>query len=186
MLTLKIDLSLFFLKREAGESHLLAKLRTWTPKWNAAIINSFSCLCFKPNQLWVRSESRKTKSNLMMLMDKDGNRQKVTWRSLLSLHGCSSGFLTGFRRAPILGMNQVRMEVRATQIQTGQHYDQHFPESLTCHSILYLPLYSSKEIMRDRLTEALIVERGFEMWWWICSCWTVGCFVSGLRKGGII
>ncbi|XP_049430285.1 probable E3 ubiquitin-protein ligase HERC3 [Epinephelus fuscoguttatus] len=72
-------------------------------------------------------------------------------------------FLTGFRRAPILGMNQVQMEVRATQIQTGQHYDQHFPESLTCHSILYLPLYSSKEIMRDRLTEALIVERGFEM-----------------------
>ncbi|XP_034735089.1 probable E3 ubiquitin-protein ligase HERC4 [Etheostoma cragini] len=70
-------------------------------------------------------------------------------------------FLTGFRRVPILGMDQVQMEVRVMPIQGGQHYDQHFPCSLTCHSILELPLYSSKEIMRDRLTEALITERGF-------------------------
>ncbi|XP_037623787.1 probable E3 ubiquitin-protein ligase HERC3 [Sebastes umbrosus] len=72
-------------------------------------------------------------------------------------------FLTGFRRVPILGMDQVKMQVRLTQLQSGQSYDQHFPRALTCHSILYLPLYSSKEIMRDRLTEALITERGFSM-----------------------
>ncbi|XP_078113864.1 putative E3 ubiquitin-protein ligase HERC4 isoform X2 [Sander vitreus] len=70
-------------------------------------------------------------------------------------------FLTGFRRVPILGMDQVQMKVQFMQIQGGQHYDQHFPSSLTCYSILDLPLYSSKEIMRDRLTEALITERGF-------------------------
>ncbi|XP_068567720.1 probable E3 ubiquitin-protein ligase HERC3 [Cebidichthys violaceus] len=72
-------------------------------------------------------------------------------------------FLTGYRRVPILGMDQVQMKVQITQVQSGQRYDQHFPGSLTCHSILYLPLYSSKEIMRDRLTVALIAERGFSM-----------------------
>uniref|UniRef100_A0A3P8RMI8 HECT domain-containing protein n=1 Tax=Amphiprion percula TaxID=161767 RepID=A0A3P8RMI8_AMPPE len=45
-------------------------------------------------------------------------------------------------------------------IQEGSH-DEHRPESLTCHSILELPLYSSKEVMRDRLTTALIPDRGF-------------------------
>ncbi|XP_044049752.1 probable E3 ubiquitin-protein ligase HERC4 [Siniperca chuatsi] len=69
-------------------------------------------------------------------------------------------FLTGFRRVPILGMDQIQMTIRVKQVQSGS-YDQHYPESLTCHSILDLPLYSTKEIMRDRLTEALIPERGF-------------------------
>uniref|UniRef100_A0A3B4TDV0 Probable E3 ubiquitin-protein ligase HERC4 n=1 Tax=Seriola dumerili TaxID=41447 RepID=A0A3B4TDV0_SERDU len=70
-------------------------------------------------------------------------------------------FLTGFRKAPILGMDQIHMRVRIKQILNGS-YDQHFPESLTCHSILELPLYSAKDIMRDRLTEALMPKRGFE------------------------
>ncbi|XP_071362182.1 probable E3 ubiquitin-protein ligase HERC3 isoform X2 [Trachinotus anak] len=69
-------------------------------------------------------------------------------------------FLTGFRRVPVLGMDQIHMKVRVKQIQSGS-YDQHLPESLTCHSILELPLYSGKEVMRDRLTEALIPDRGF-------------------------
>ncbi|XP_028264081.1 probable E3 ubiquitin-protein ligase HERC3 isoform X2 [Parambassis ranga] len=69
-------------------------------------------------------------------------------------------FLTGFRMVPIFGMGQIQMKVRVKQIHTGS-YDQHFPESLTCHFILDLPQYSNKEIMRDRLTEALIPERGF-------------------------
>ncbi|KAM7413982.1 hypothetical protein PAMA_019007 [Pampus argenteus] len=69
-------------------------------------------------------------------------------------------FLTGFRRAPILGMDQIRMRIRVKQVQDSS-LDQLFPESLTCHSILELPLYPSKEIMRDKLTEALMPERGF-------------------------
>ncbi|XP_031608731.2 probable E3 ubiquitin-protein ligase HERC3 [Oreochromis aureus] len=69
-------------------------------------------------------------------------------------------FLTGYRRAPILGMDQVHMKVRDKQIQSGT-CDQHFPEALTCHSILDLPFYSTKEIMRDRLTEALLADTEF-------------------------
>ncbi|KAG7229828.1 hypothetical protein INR49_012477 [Caranx melampygus] len=71
-------------------------------------------------------------------------------------------FVTGCRKASIFGMDEVHMRVRGKQIQCGSH-DQHFPESLTCHYILELPFYSTKDIMRDRLTEALIPERGFSM-----------------------
>ncbi|KAK2841857.1 hypothetical protein Q5P01_012057 [Channa striata] len=71
-------------------------------------------------------------------------------------------FLTGFRRVPILGMEQIQMKVRVKLIESGS-YDQHFPESLTCHSILELPLYSTKKIMRRRLTQALIPNKGFLM-----------------------
>ncbi|XP_018559610.2 LOW QUALITY PROTEIN: probable E3 ubiquitin-protein ligase HERC4 [Lates calcarifer] len=69
-------------------------------------------------------------------------------------------FLTGFRKVPILGMDQIQMKVRDKMIQSSS-YDQHFPESLTCHSILELPIYSTKDIMRNRLIEALIPDRGF-------------------------
>ncbi|XP_029010160.1 probable E3 ubiquitin-protein ligase HERC3 isoform X2 [Betta splendens] len=69
-------------------------------------------------------------------------------------------FVTGFRRAPILGMDQTKMCIRMKYIWSGS-CDQHFPESLTCHSILELPLYSTKEIMRERLTHALIPESAF-------------------------
>ncbi|XP_067444973.1 probable E3 ubiquitin-protein ligase HERC4 isoform X2 [Thunnus thynnus] len=69
-------------------------------------------------------------------------------------------FLTGFRRAPFLGMDQIQMKIRVKQVQDSSS-DQLFPQSLTCHSILYLPLYSTKEIMRDKLTEAVVTKRGF-------------------------
>ncbi|XP_013767854.1 E3 ISG15--protein ligase HERC5-like [Pundamilia nyererei] len=65
-------------------------------------------------------------------------------------------------RAPILGMDQVKMKVQVKQIQSGT-CDQHFPEALTCHSILYLPFYSTKEILRDRLTEALLADTEFTL-----------------------
>ncbi|XP_036000989.1 probable E3 ubiquitin-protein ligase HERC4 [Fundulus heteroclitus] len=68
-------------------------------------------------------------------------------------------FLTGSRKVPVLGMGQIRMTI---QILSGTN-DQHFPQSLTCHAILSLPMYSTKEIMRERLTEALKPERGFRM-----------------------
>ncbi|TKS73024.1 putative E3 ubiquitin-protein ligase HERC6 [Collichthys lucidus] len=71
-------------------------------------------------------------------------------------------FLTGFRTVPILGMDQIKMKVRVAQIESSTH-DQHRPKSLTCHSILYLPVYSNKEIMQDRLTEALIEDKAFRL-----------------------
>ncbi|XP_071401090.1 probable E3 ubiquitin-protein ligase HERC3 [Centroberyx affinis] len=66
-------------------------------------------------------------------------------------------FVTGFARVPILGMDQVRMRVCVLYRSTQQY----FPEALTCHSILELPLYSTKEMMQARLTEALSHNRGF-------------------------
>lgn len=109
--------------------------------------------------IWFRSLRRSSFSCsvfFMMLM------QRCKLRFLISVHGCSSGFLTGYRRVPILGMGQIQMKVRDKQVQSGSD-DQHFPESLTCHSILELPVYSTKEIMRDRLTEALKPKDGFLM-----------------------
>ncbi|KAF7654590.1 hypothetical protein LDENG_00067360 [Lucifuga dentata] len=70
-------------------------------------------------------------------------------------------FLTGFERVPILGMDQVQMTVQVLQIEADTSYNKYLPEVLTCHSLLQLPLYSSKEIMRSRLTEALNGKRGF-------------------------
>ncbi|XP_075962648.1 putative E3 ubiquitin-protein ligase HERC4 [Anarhichas minor] len=107
----------------------------------------------KKNTVWELHFSDHTRQMFWEVFDEltEDQRKDFLW------------FLTGYRRVPILGMDQVQMKVQVTQVQSGQRYDQHFPGSLTCHSILYLPLYSSKEIMRDRLTVALIAERGFSM-----------------------
>ncbi|XP_029910455.1 probable E3 ubiquitin-protein ligase HERC3 [Myripristis murdjan] len=66
-------------------------------------------------------------------------------------------FVTGFNREPILGMDQVRMIIRVLNNST----EQHFPEAHTCFSILELPFYSTKEVLKARLTEALSHNRGF-------------------------
>ncbi|XP_038854961.1 probable E3 ubiquitin-protein ligase HERC3 [Salvelinus namaycush] len=66
-------------------------------------------------------------------------------------------FLTGFDRVPILGMNQIRMRVQ-TLLNSSQ---QHFPEALTCHSLLQLPIYPSKETLQRRLIAAVGHNRGF-------------------------
>ncbi|XP_076151060.1 putative E3 ubiquitin-protein ligase HERC4 [Alosa pseudoharengus] len=66
-------------------------------------------------------------------------------------------FLTGCGRVPILGMDQIRMIIRVRHKSSQNH----FPESLTCHGILYLPMYQSKERLQTQLTEALKHNRGF-------------------------
>ncbi|KAM6971878.1 E3 ISG15--protein ligase HERC5-like [Aplochiton taeniatus] len=66
-------------------------------------------------------------------------------------------FLTGCDRVPILGMDHIRMRVRDLYNSSQQH----FPEALTCHSILELPQYSSKDTLQARLTEAISNNRGF-------------------------
>ncbi|CAL9697113.1 unnamed protein product [Knipowitschia caucasica] len=71
-------------------------------------------------------------------------------------------FLTGYRRAPVFGLGQIKMRIREKFV-IDRCTDKHFPESLTCHSILDLPLYSSKEIMKDRVTEAIQSEAGFRV-----------------------
>ncbi|XP_044213215.1 probable E3 ubiquitin-protein ligase HERC4 isoform X1 [Thunnus albacares] len=67
-------------------------------------------------------------------------------------------FVTGFERVPILGMDTIKMTVRDKQVE-DLSYDLYYPETHTCFSALELPIYSSKEIMRDRLTEALSNKR---------------------------
>ncbi|KAM9385950.1 putative E3 ubiquitin-protein ligase HERC3 isoform 4-T4 [Pholidichthys leucotaenia] len=63
-------------------------------------------------------------------------------------------FVTGFERIPICGIDTIKMQVRVKD--RGNHsYDEYYPETFTCCSLLELPIYSSKEIMRTRLTEAL-------------------------------
>nr|XP_046250580.1 probable E3 ubiquitin-protein ligase HERC4 [Scatophagus argus] len=63
-------------------------------------------------------------------------------------------FVTGFEREPILGMEKINMTVGVKQVQDGS-FDQYYPETHTCFSALELPLYSTIEIMRTKLTEAL-------------------------------
>ncbi|KAK9517170.1 hypothetical protein VZT92_025058 [Zoarces viviparus] len=63
-------------------------------------------------------------------------------------------FVTGFERVPILGMETIKMTVKVNGV--GElSYDKYYPQTHTCFSILELPLYSTKEIMQSKLTEAL-------------------------------
>ncbi|XP_047196022.1 probable E3 ubiquitin-protein ligase HERC4 [Hippoglossus stenolepis] len=61
-------------------------------------------------------------------------------------------FVTGFERLPILGNESIT--IRLKQVSDISE-DQIYPEALTCYSFLDLPLYSTKEIMKTKLTEAL-------------------------------
>lgn len=63
-------------------------------------------------------------------------------------------FVTGFERVPIFGPEKIKMRVKVKHVEDRTH-DQYYPESHTCFSGLELPLYSTKEIMQSRLTEAL-------------------------------
>ncbi|XP_034391869.1 probable E3 ubiquitin-protein ligase HERC4 [Cyclopterus lumpus] len=109
----------------------------------------------------------KLKQNTVWEPDFDNNSKQMFWEIFDELTEDQKKdfflFVTGYRRVPILGMDQIWMKVQVQQVQSGQRHDQHLPGSLTCHSILYLPLYSSKEVLRERLTVALIKERGFSM-----------------------
>ncbi|XP_008296210.1 probable E3 ubiquitin-protein ligase HERC4 [Stegastes partitus] len=63
-------------------------------------------------------------------------------------------FVTGFEQVPILGKDKITMIIRQRYVQNLDH-DRYYPETHTCSSVLELPLYSTKEIMQSRLTEAL-------------------------------
>lgn len=65
----------------------------------------------------------------------------------------SPGFVTGFERVPILGMKNT-MKICVKKVQDNSH-DKYYPETHTCTSTLELPIYSTKEIMQTKLTEAL-------------------------------
>ncbi|KAI9538030.1 hypothetical protein NQZ68_019371 [Dissostichus eleginoides] len=62
-------------------------------------------------------------------------------------------FVTGFERVPVLDLEKFKMKIRDQQVQGPP--DQFYPKAHTCFLDLELPLYSNKEIMQTRLTEAL-------------------------------
>ncbi|XP_032434396.1 probable E3 ubiquitin-protein ligase HERC3 [Xiphophorus hellerii] len=64
-------------------------------------------------------------------------------------------FVTGFERVPILGLDKIKMIIKVESIKDDQYY----PATHTCSSTLELPLYSSKDIMQAKLTEALSNKR---------------------------
>ncbi|KAL7402017.1 hypothetical protein ABVT39_008232 [Epinephelus coioides] len=67
-------------------------------------------------------------------------------------------FVTGFDRVPVLGMEKIKMTIKVSPAQ-DLSYDQQYPETHTCFSVLELPLYSTKEIMKTMLTKALSKNR---------------------------
>ncbi|XP_075998041.1 putative E3 ubiquitin-protein ligase HERC3 [Genypterus blacodes] len=68
-------------------------------------------------------------------------------------------FVTGFQRIPILG--SIMMKVHDLEIE-DDYYDLYLPVVHTCFSRLDLPIYSTKEIMQAKLTEALNYKGGFK------------------------
>ncbi|KAM7399396.1 hypothetical protein PAMP_018669 [Pampus punctatissimus] len=69
-------------------------------------------------------------------------------------------FLTGCDRVPFLGMESIKMRVAVLPDAT----EIHFPESLTCHCLLLLPIYRRYPVertMHERLLQAIHHNRGF-------------------------
>ncbi|KAJ3590151.1 hypothetical protein NHX12_008105 [Muraenolepis orangiensis] len=69
-------------------------------------------------------------------------------------------FLTGLDRVPIVGIQKVQMTVAVLPNAT----ELHFPEALTCHSLLLLPNYKrypTKRTLKCRLLGAINHPRGF-------------------------
>ncbi|KAJ3590152.1 hypothetical protein NHX12_008106 [Muraenolepis orangiensis] len=67
-------------------------------------------------------------------------------------------FLTGWDRVPIgIGIQKVKMTVAVLPNAT----ELHFPEALTCHSLLLLPNYKSYPTLKCRLLGAIYHPRGF-------------------------
>ncbi|XP_048189788.1 probable E3 ubiquitin-protein ligase HERC3 isoform X1 [Perognathus longimembris pacificus] len=67
-------------------------------------------------------------------------------------------FLTGSDRIPIYGMASLQIAIQSTA--SGEEY---LPVAHTCYNLLDLPKYSSKEVLRARLTQALDNYEGFSL-----------------------
>lgn len=68
------------------------------------------------------------------------------------------GFVTGSERVPTLGLDKIKMTIKVKEVE-DLCYDEYYPQTHTCFSTLELPLYSTKEIMHTKLTEALSKNR---------------------------
>ncbi|XP_061577145.1 E3 ISG15--protein ligase HERC5-like [Cololabis saira] len=67
-------------------------------------------------------------------------------------------FVTGYERVPLSSLVKIKMNISVYPASESLR-DQYYPETETCFSNLLLPLYSTKEIMQTKLTEALSLNR---------------------------
>uniref|UniRef100_A0A8C4RM49 HECT and RLD domain containing E3 ubiquitin protein ligase 3 n=1 Tax=Erpetoichthys calabaricus TaxID=27687 RepID=A0A8C4RM49_ERPCA len=67
-------------------------------------------------------------------------------------------FLTGSDRIPIYGMESLQIAIQST---AGS--EQHLPVAHTCYNLLDMPRYTSKEVLRKRLTQAIEQYEGFSL-----------------------
>ncbi|KAG2465529.1 HERC3 ligase, partial [Polypterus senegalus] len=67
-------------------------------------------------------------------------------------------FLTGSDRIPIYGMESLQIIIQST---AGS--EQHLPVAHTCYNLLDMPRYTSKEVLRKRLTQAIEQYEGFSL-----------------------
>ena len=70
----------------------------------------------------------------------------------LYVYSCWLVFLTGTNRIPIDGFK--RMKVMIQKMDGGRNCER-LPVAHTCFNILDLPPYPSKQIMRDKLLQAM-------------------------------
>lgn len=68
-------------------------------------------------------------------------------------------FSTGSDRAPINGLKSMKFYI----VLEGGEDDERLPSSHTCFNQLCMPKYSSKEILRTKLTQAIEGAQGFGM-----------------------
>ncbi|KAJ8417955.1 hypothetical protein AAFF_G00136640 [Aldrovandia affinis] len=67
-------------------------------------------------------------------------------------------FLTGSDRIPILGMKSLRLVIQSTG-----GGDQYLPVAHTCFNLLDLPKYSSRNVLKDKLIQAIDHYQGFSL-----------------------
>lgn len=67
-------------------------------------------------------------------------------------------FLTGSDRIPIYGMQSLRIVIQSTAAE-----EDHLPVAHTCYNLLDMPRYQTKDMLRQRLTQAVEQYEGFSL-----------------------
>lgn len=65
-------------------------------------------------------------------------------------------FVTGSDRSPLRGMSQLAFTITGTGLD-----DERLPSSHTCFNDFILPKYSSKELLKGKLLQAIEYHEGF-------------------------
>jgi hypothetical protein len=74
-----------------------------------------------------------------------------------------SQFCTGDAAVPVGGFRNMKGVISLDPDLVEEYNDQRLPTSRTCFNQIFIPLYSSEEIMRDRLVYAIESDSGFQI-----------------------